>query len=56
MLSLLKALLFSGNEIVQEGLDFVKDTREEYLFVNLKKKLDNAAERYKERCGEAVSS
>ena len=57
VLSLLKALLFSGNEVVQEGLqDFVKDTREEYLFANLKKKLDNAAECYKERYGTSLSN
>ena len=45
----MKALLFSGNEEVQKGLNLVKHTREELLFGNLKIKLDDAAVRYKER-------
>ena len=51
VLSLLKALLFSGNTVVQKGFrDFVEDTREEVLFVNLKKILDDAGAHYTERC------
>ena len=51
VLSLLKALLFSGNTVVQKGLrDFVKETREEVLFANLKKILDDAEVHYTERC------
>ena len=51
VLSLMKALLFSGNTVVQKGLrDFVKETREEVLFANLKKILDDAEVHYTERC------
>ena len=42
-LSLLKTLLFSGNETVQEGLEFVKETREDSLFIFLQNKLRRSA-------------
>ena len=48
----LKALLFSGNTVVQKGVrDFVKDTRGELyrVFANLKKILDDAEVHYTER-------
>ena len=45
----MKALLFSGNENVQEGLaSSVQETREETLFVNLKERLENAGTNYTE--------
>ena len=47
-LSLLKTLLFSGNEAVQMGLEFVKHTREEQLFGFLKHKLRHSAIQYRE--------
>ncbi|XP_019849736.1 PREDICTED: inositol 1,4,5-trisphosphate receptor type 1-like isoform X1 [Amphimedon queenslandica] len=48
-IALMKTMLFSGNENVQEGLaQSVKDTREETLFINLKEKLENASVKYKE--------
>ena len=52
VLLLLKALLFSGNTVVQKGVrDFVKDTRGELyrVFANLKKILDDAEVHYTER-------
>ena len=42
-LSLLKTLLFSGNETVQKGLEFVKYTREERLFIFLQTKLRHSS-------------
>ena len=47
-LSLLKTLLFSGNETVQEGLEFVKETREDSLFIFLQNKLRHSAQHYRE--------
>ena len=48
-LALMKALLFSGNEEVQEGLAInVQETREETLFLILKKRLETASLNYKE--------
>ena len=47
-LSLLKALLFSGNLTVQKGLDAVRHTREERLFIFLKNKLRRSATQYRE--------
>ena len=45
----MKALLFSGNEKVQEGLAInVQETREETLFLILKKRLETASLNYKE--------
>lgn len=48
ILSFSKALLFSGNELVQKGMDFVTDTREEALFVIMKKIMDRTVTRFKE--------
>lgn len=45
----MKALLFSGNEKVQDGMQYVENTREETLFINIKMKLDYAVTRFKER-------
>ena len=51
VLLLLKALLFSGNPVVQEDLsDFVQDTRGEVLFANLKEILDDAEVHHTVRC------
>ena len=47
-LSLLKTLLFSGNETVQKGLEFVKYTREERLFIFLQTKLRHSSLQYRE--------
>ena len=48
-LALMKALLFSGNKKVQEGLTLnVKETREETLFITLKRRLEIAGLNYKE--------
>ncbi|XP_019861438.1 PREDICTED: uncharacterized protein LOC100634093 isoform X2 [Amphimedon queenslandica] len=48
-LALMKALLFSGNEEVQEGLAAdMKDSREEKLFSNLKERLEIASLNYRE--------
>lgn len=45
----MKALLFSGNEVVQEGLTIdMRETREEKLFLNLKQRLEIAGLNYKE--------
>ena len=45
----MKALLFSGNEEVQRGIELnVREIREETLFLNLKKILENASLNYKE--------
>ena len=49
-ISLLKALLFSGNVTVQTGLEEVaKHTREERLFLFLKQKLLQSSTRYNEK-------
>ena len=49
-LALMKALLFSGNEEVQEGLaNSLKETREEILFLHLKQRIEIASHNYKER-------
>ena len=46
----MKALLFSGNEEVQEGLaNSLKETREEILFLHLKQRIEIASHNYKER-------
>lgn len=43
-LALMKALLFSGNEEVQEGLcSSLRNTREEKLFLNLKQRIETAS-------------
>ncbi len=48
-LALMKVLLFSGNETVQDGIvQSVKETREEKLFISLKKKLQLASIQFKE--------
>ena len=48
-LALMKALLFSGNEKVQGELSLnVKETREETLFITLKRRLEIAGLNYKE--------
>ena len=45
----MKALLFSGNKLVQEGIaNGVTSTREETLFISLKKRLDIARINYTE--------
>lgn len=48
LLAFVKALLFSGNESVQDGIKFVQETREEMLFINIKATLDYAVARFKE--------
>lgn len=48
-IALMKTMLFSGNELVQEGLArSVQETREETLFINLKDKLEMASTKFKE--------
>jgi inositol 1,4,5-triphosphate receptor type 1 len=48
-LALMKVLLFSGNEDVQEGLiNCVQETREETLFLRLKSRLEQTGITYKE--------
>ena len=45
----MKALLFSGNKEVQEGLAVdMRESREEKLFLNLKKRLEIASLNYRE--------
>lgn len=45
----MKALLFSGNQEVQGGLSgSLQDTREETLFLNLKRRIEIASLNYKE--------
>lgn len=45
----MKTLLFSGNESVQEGLTIeMRESREEKLFLNLKRRLEIAGLNYKE--------
>ena len=45
----MKALLFSGNKEVQKGLAAdMKESREEKLFLNLKKRLEIASLNYRE--------
>ena len=48
-LALMKALLFSGNMEVQKGIaEDVKSTKEETMFISLKKRLDIASIHYTE--------
>ena len=48
-LALMKALLFFGNETVQDGVvQSIQDTREEKLFISLKRKLEIASIQFKE--------
>lgn len=48
-LALMKALLFSGNEEVQEGVALsVQETREEILFLMLRQRLETASLNYRE--------
>lgn len=49
VLTFLKALLYGGNAKVQRGLDGLKATREESLFVTLRNIVMQAAHEYKER-------
>lgn len=45
----MKVLLYSGNEVVQEGVaKSVQETREEILFLTLKERLEIASLNYKE--------
>ena len=47
-LALIKAMLFSGNVIVQSGIEEnARETREETLFLNLKHILETASQNYK---------
>lgn len=49
VLAFLKAMLYSGNSHVQEGLNTVFDTREERLFTTMVSLLKNAAITFNER-------
>ena len=49
VLAFLKAMLFSGNHHVQEGLNVVFDTREETLFRTMGSLFQNAAIAFDER-------
>ena len=49
VLAFLKAMLYSGNRHVQEGLNTVFDTREERLFTTMVDLLQNAAITFNER-------
>ena len=49
VLAFLKAMLYSGNRHVQEGLNTVFDTREERLFTTMAGLLQNAAITFKEK-------
>ena len=49
VLAFLKAMLYSGNSHVQEGLNVVFDTREERLFTTMASLLKNAAVSFNER-------
>ena len=49
VLAFLKAMLYSGNSHVQEGLNTVFDTREERLFTTMASLLKDAAITYNER-------
>lgn len=49
VLAFLKAMLFSGNRHVQEGLNTVFDTREERLFITMVNLLQNSAITFNER-------
>ena len=49
VLAFLKAILFSGNRDVQEGLEYLLHTREEGLFTTMQGLLTNAAITHRER-------
>lgn len=49
MLAFLKALLFGGNAEIQDGLEYLKETREESLFITLKTIVKQASLGYRER-------
>ena len=50
ILAFLKAMLYSGNPIVQEGFQHLLKTREERLFTTMRDLLQHAAVTYKEKC------
>ena len=48
-LALIKAMLFSGNAFVQRGIELnSRETREETLFLNLKRFLEIASQNFKD--------
>lgn len=51
VLAFLKAIFYSGNKKVQEGMKYVLDTREERLFTTIQSLLQNTAITFHERSG-----
>lgn len=56
VLAFLKAIMFSGNRHVQEGMEHLLSTREEHLFTTMQKLLTYAAVTHRERWVHSVGS
>jgi len=54
VLAFLKAIMFSGNRHVQEGMEHLLFTREEHLFTTMQKLLTDAAITHRERWVQSV--